>query len=54
MGMDWLMLEFFESLSIDYSQLDHSLKKEITSNAEQALIALHGTGYIHGDIKLPT
>lgn len=51
MGMDWLMLEFFESLSIDYSQLDHSLKKEITSNAEQALIALHGTGYIHGDIK---
>ncbi|CAM3099615.1 protein kinase domain-containing protein [Vibrio neptunius] len=51
MGMDWLMLEFFESLSIDYSQLDLCLKKEITSSAEQALIALHGTGYIHGDIK---
>ena len=54
MGMDWLMLEFFESLSIDYSQLDHSLKKEITSNAEQALIAYTALDTFMAISSLPT
>ncbi|MCG9682425.1 protein kinase [Vibrio sp. Isolate23] len=51
LGVDWLILEFVESLSADFSLLDQPLKKEITHNAEQALKALHAAGFVHGDIK---
>ncbi|NOH70010.1 protein kinase family protein [Vibrio pectenicida] len=50
-GIDWLILEFFDSLSDGVDNHDIDTKKLITNSAEQALSALHGKGYIHGDIK---
>ncbi|MDN3610132.1 AarF/UbiB family protein [Vibrio ostreicida] len=51
MGLDWLVIKYIDSLSVNYSQLEISLKQKIISSAEQALHSLHKTGFIHGDIK---
>ncbi|RSD31444.1 protein kinase domain-containing protein [Vibrio pectenicida] len=51
MGVDWLILQFFDSFFDGFFNLDFEEKQMITNSAEQALSALHATGYIHGDIK---
>ncbi|WP_341661469.1 hypothetical protein [Vibrio sp.] len=51
MGVDWLIIEFFDSLCDSTSNLNIVEKQKVTKSAEQALHTLHTYGYIHGDIK---
>lgn len=51
MGIDWLIVEFFDSLSSGLGNMTVEDQQKITTSAEEALNTLHNNGYVHGDIK---
>ncbi|WP_114785791.1 protein kinase domain-containing protein [Vibrio tetraodonis] len=51
MGMDWLIIEFFDTLCVSMRNFNIVERQKVTKSAEQALHTLHRKGYIHGDIK---